>query len=529
MIVTSPKMKNTKKKQSKRSRFFSLLLSFLTIAGLATYAYTARTQAVQINSYPRGYSSFALGSDGVMWGALSDGVCRLGAPESTPLGCYETEQITNMVTGNDGNIWYTSAANNLVGKITIQGNKTTYPIPTSNSNPSGITVGPDGNIWFSEMSGDKIGRIQLDGTITEYPVPEGPSRLDTGPDDRIWFMQGYSNAVAFSLDGSYQTYPTGATVDNIGTDFTNIIAGSDGNMWFAVRNTIYKMSPGGSPLASYTLQNDSGITYPKHIASGPDGNLWVSMQEKLGENNPKGYLIRVTPSGATTMYSTANTGLGGRPNKIVRGPNNTLWYTTDAQAIGVISDLVNTSSPSSTPSSSGGNKSQKQASPTITTEEAAPVEPKQDLSASDDFKDGQDVDVTLKPSETVTYSIGSETHSATLKSIGDTFVVITLASTPFDVTLHVGETKSYDVSNDKKNDIRITLRGISNGAANLAFGLPQANSTSAPSKENSGDRSSKGKLILWIGVPVVVAGGLGCLAAIRYKKKLAKWLKKHRK
>jgi hypothetical protein len=289
------------------------------------------------------------------------------------------------------------------------------------------------------------------------------------------------------------------------------------------------MSPGGSPLASYTLQNDSGISYPKHIASGPDGNLWVSMQEKLGENNPKGYLIRVTPSGATTMYSTANTGLGGRPNKIVRGPNNTLWYTTDAQAIGVISDLVNTSSPSSTPSSSGGNKSQKQASPTITTEEAAPVEPKQDLSASDDFKDGQDVDVTLKPSETVTYSIGSETHSATLKSIGDTFVVITLASTPFDVTLHVGETKSYDVSNDKKNDIRITLRGISNGAANLAFGLPQANSPSAPSKENSGDRSSKGKLILWIGVPVVVAGGLGCLAAIRYKKKLAKWLKKHRK
>src|SRR5437867_1070567 len=46
-----------------------------------------------------------------------------------------------------------------------------FTIPTSNSNPIGITAGRDGNLWFTENNGSQIGRITTAGTVTGYPVP----------------------------------------------------------------------------------------------------------------------------------------------------------------------------------------------------------------------------------------------------------------------------------------------------------------------------------------------------------------------
>src|ERR671925_612329 len=65
---------------------------------------------------------------------------------------------------------------------------TEYPVPTSGSQPSGITVGPDGALWFTEENKHKIGRITTSGSITEYPVPtvpSGPSEITAGPDGAL--------------------------------------------------------------------------------------------------------------------------------------------------------------------------------------------------------------------------------------------------------------------------------------------------------------------------------------------------------
>ena len=68
---------------------------------------------------------------------------------------------TRSSPGPDGNLWFTEndAVSNAIGKITPSGLITEYTIPTSGSNPFGITVGPDGNLWFTEEFGDKIGVI----------------------------------------------------------------------------------------------------------------------------------------------------------------------------------------------------------------------------------------------------------------------------------------------------------------------------------------------------------------------------------
>ena len=45
---------------------------------------------------------------------------------------------------------------------------TEFTVPTSASNPYQIVTGPDGNLWFTEEGAAKIGRITTAGIITEF-------------------------------------------------------------------------------------------------------------------------------------------------------------------------------------------------------------------------------------------------------------------------------------------------------------------------------------------------------------------------
>ena len=62
--------------------------------------------------------------------------------------------------------------------VTVQ----TFPVPSGAANLSDIVAGPDGALWFTENGTNKVGRITTAGQITEYPVPNLASGLpDTGP------------------------------------------------------------------------------------------------------------------------------------------------------------------------------------------------------------------------------------------------------------------------------------------------------------------------------------------------------------
>ena len=43
---------------------------------------------------------------------------------------------------------------NRVGRITLNGQVTEYPIPSANGSPINIAVGPDRNIWFTKAKAD---------------------------------------------------------------------------------------------------------------------------------------------------------------------------------------------------------------------------------------------------------------------------------------------------------------------------------------------------------------------------------------
>src|SRR2546427_5716254 len=62
---------------------------------------------------------------------------------------------------------------------TVQSKVTEYSTPTGSSLPSDVITGRDGNVWFTEQGGNNIGRITPDGQITEFPLPV-PDSLPLG-------------------------------------------------------------------------------------------------------------------------------------------------------------------------------------------------------------------------------------------------------------------------------------------------------------------------------------------------------------
>src|SRR5438128_1578799 len=86
------------------------------------------------------------------------------SPASLPRG---------ITAGPDGNLWFADEARSNIGRITLAGSITEFPLPTNcglsgGCEPWSITAGPDGNLWFTELDGNRIGRITTTGSITEF-------------------------------------------------------------------------------------------------------------------------------------------------------------------------------------------------------------------------------------------------------------------------------------------------------------------------------------------------------------------------
>jgi virginiamycin B lyase len=199
-------------------------------------------------SQPR---AIALGSDGNIWFGMFAGG-KIG--RITPQGRI-TEFATPspdsgpraLAAGPDGNIWFSEYRVNRIGRITPQGHITEFPMPRPNSGPADITAGADGAMWFVELSGgmdgvrtdgNRVGRITMDGVITEYPMPaasDSAINIAIGPDLRPWYTRGRTLG-RVGPEGRITEFPAGENARAVG-----LSAGADrqpplrlgDRLWFA--------------------------------------------------------------------------------------------------------------------------------------------------------------------------------------------------------------------------------------------------------------------------------------------------------
>jgi streptogramin lyase len=226
-------------------------------------------------------------------------------------------QPQGIAAGRDGNLWFTEASGNNIGRITTAGATTEFPLSTANSQPNGIAVGPDGNLWFTESSANKIGTIAYDtGSITEYSIPTAggqPVAIASGPDGNLWFTELAGNKIGrLSSFSGFTEY----SIPTAGSQPVAIASGPDGNLWFTENNSgkIGRITTKGVITEFWV----PGGSQPYGIAAGSDGNLWFT---EPGSNN----IGQITTAGVVAEFPipTANS----QPQGIAAGPDAYLWFT----------------------------------------------------------------------------------------------------------------------------------------------------------------------------------------------------------
>jgi streptogramin lyase len=236
-------------------------------------------------------------------------------------------QPTSIVTGSDGNLWFTLPGANALGEI----NPTThafqfFPNTVPHSSPATLTSGPDGNLWFT--TGSNIGTFNLaTHSFSDTPIPSfGLSQdITTGPDGNLWFTElpefVFPSPQKLTIGSINPTTHVITEFTTPGTSNTqDITTGPDGNLWFTSGAGVGSFNPTTHAVAVYSVPVlSAGLGA---ITAGPDGNLWFveSRVNRIGMINPTTHAI------SQFFLPTPNS----FPASITTGPDGNLWFTESA-------------------------------------------------------------------------------------------------------------------------------------------------------------------------------------------------------
>ncbi|MDX2167551.1 MAG: hypothetical protein SF182_10830, partial [Deltaproteobacteria bacterium] len=245
-----------------------------------------------------------------------------------------------IVVQPNGDVWFTENSAGKVARYRLAGGFEEFPIQSDFPQPGFMTLGRDGEVWFTETGRGRIANVSSEGTVVEYPLPgefSTPIDITSTADGTIWFTESpVSRGVEFSLIGRLtpsrviSEFPVDAGV-------VGITRGPDGAAWFSARG-LRGVGPAGLPLPRlggigridgsgkptiYPVEGD-----PLGLTSGADGALWYALS--FGDY----WIGRLTTDGELSTFAPDLPLPAGvemqppQPERITRGPDDNLWFTT---------------------------------------------------------------------------------------------------------------------------------------------------------------------------------------------------------
>lgn len=182
------------------------------------------------------------------------------------------------------------------------------------------------------------------------------------------------------------------------------------------------------------------------------------------------------------------------------------------------------SSSSSTGSSSSSSSSSTGSSSTTTTSTIL-------LNDFSEYHTTGGKSLDLKKGDVIYFNLNGNKHSITVKEFDANNLTVTVASTPTDVTVGIGQTQKYDVDSDGTPDIAITYNKIASDSSsvNASFAALSTDTTTPTTTGSTANTSTGGTTAteqtapnlwwIWI-IPIVIGLGLliGAIIAIRKRK-----------
>ncbi|HXJ63267.1 MAG TPA: hypothetical protein VNN79_05895 [Actinomycetota bacterium] len=272
---------------------------------------------------------------------------RGGTPTITYFSLTSKRRDPFWITpGPDGNMWFTNADGDSIGRITPKGVVTEFKL-AKNSHPQTITAGADGNLWFTERLQDAIGVMDTSGNLIHIYSAQQPNAtpysIAPSPDGAVWFTD-YALDSEDALDKVERMTLDGNTVDKFdlstcGCAPLGATYGPDGNMWFTEElgftpemqgngdGTVDRVSLDGKTVDRFAVRTDFTQALPSFMTPGPDGNVWFTEASGATHN-----LDRVTPAGTVTEFHIADTPFS--TNGVTTGADGDIWFTETSNTEG---------------------------------------------------------------------------------------------------------------------------------------------------------------------------------------------------
>ena len=163
-----------------------------------------------------------------------------------------------------------------IGRITPDGKITEFKTGISpGSKPLSIVV-RDGALWFSEAAGNRVGRITVDGAVTRIPDPEPrqPAARHGHPSRRQHLVRRDRRQCARPRSTATATF-TEFKVPTPNASLRGVTVGPDGDLWFTENfaNKIGRMAPDGTLLGEYDIPTPASGA--RCIAAMSNGRLYL--------------------------------------------------------------------------------------------------------------------------------------------------------------------------------------------------------------------------------------------------------------
>jgi virginiamycin B lyase len=268
------------------------------------------------------------------------GASRVG--RITPAGAISEFKLAvgarpdGIAVGPDGAIWFTESGLDKIGRIGPEGGLTEFPLPAPPDpatpppttgpylQPLEIVTGQDGGLWFSISAGNYIGRITPAGDIAWFKPDQPMTALAAAADDGVWFVAD-GRIGRLTSDGTFSylgvpdlgiehqavgpLVPTPAgdylfrrygpiwklapdgrfsAVGGLPKNFLPLTATADGAVWGTTDGGNEITRTGGAGLARF--QATTPAAGVRGLAAGPDGGM-------CGTEFGDGQIVRVPLSG----------------------------------------------------------------------------------------------------------------------------------------------------------------------------------------------------------------------------------------
>ena len=273
-----------------------------------------------------------LGPDGAVWASRGTSLLRLAPDGSTvefPTQVALATGTRALSSGPEGRLWAATVGPARVGSMTTGGVVAGHDLPTDGL-VNGVAAGPDGNLWVTEESlpagpQGRIVRVTPLGVTSEFLLGNGvrPREIVAGSDGAMWFTVAGGSLGRITVIGIQTLYQVSTQAV-----FWGGLLATDGHLWaFDTASSLF-VDVGIDGIARRTLTLPC---HPKGTGAASNGGVWIACP-------PLG-LIRWDATGAGPFHVDLPGGAGAQPWAVVADAAGNLrvsdWATGGIPLIGL--------------------------------------------------------------------------------------------------------------------------------------------------------------------------------------------------